>query len=386
MLITAAAGILAMLGCHQAPPDATREEAIAYATAMLIHDRSIRSLEWYQEIVRQPDPGGPLETVQTAREGFDELGRSYQHWVVTFPEPDGSVHAWKPSYSSDGVTTVAFDPANPETLKRFPDPEPTGYPTPPLLLGRYIEATGKRRLGERLIEAPSLRIERAMDSDGVVRLSAQLAINNVVSIVHVDIDSGKSYAPTRIEVDDVLAGRPHEIIYVTAFERYVPSHAPINCDACPDAIWIPVKGRRETYMLKETDENRAGFKRLREAIERSGVNSDGVNPLDPATQAAYRAAILEAFGPEGVPYVPLVPHLHLAKCVVFSLNSRIDESAFRSTDASGLPQANLYLNINAKGEPFDDPDADLAERERSKPDAQAPVRGRPAERAPSNKE
>jgi hypothetical protein len=91
-------------------------------------------------------------------------------------------------------------------------------------------------------------------------------------------------------------------------------------------VWLPRRGILETRKFQPTAEQAAALRRALEA------RSLPLKPdsFDVAMEERYREALLEAFGSEEAPSVPLVPPMTIEAQFTL-LNGRLEDSRFHPT-------------------------------------------------------
>lgn len=276
-------------------------EAVALATAMLIHDRSIHSMEWSDEVLcAAPGLTNAWWPLHRCREGEDESGRFYQHFMNGYrdrdnPNPTGFKYVRGHLFSEDGLTQIGYQERDPEHESAVigpvgPDMSAYWSPSPPMFLGRRIALYSWRSLGELLLEAQELRIDVPENEQGVVRLRGVAYTGAYWSDLLVDIDTRHGYMPVRIENRDAYTLLPHEIITVSQQREF-------------EGIFLPIAGQRETYTSVDLSADQ--LRAFEASLRRHGLDMMAQrHPEDARERASAHAAMAEAFGPQGYPRRP----------------------------------------------------------------------------------
>ncbi len=250
------------------------DEARAVASAMLVHDRSIRDAHWRQTIVHKGADG--LDSPSVSVQRFDSKGR----WISTFDKvlrrrSDRSAIEVRGSVATDGVVVVGLDHVQQIgsiTELRGQRGLELGFDC---WLGRHIDTDNHRRLGEVLLEAADLRCDR---SGGCFVLSGTLVLAASISILEVEVDPNHAFAPRKITVRDAALRVP--------FVEYE-----VNEFISVDGVWLPRRGSLRTRQIHFPD---GEFERFENALAEAGL-SRNMDYTSPTVQAAYHKVVRDVF-------------------------------------------------------------------------------------------
>jgi len=336
-------------------------DAVALATALLIHDRSIHSMEWSDEVFcPAPEPFSGSWVLHRCKEGEDETGRFYQHFMNGHrdrenPQFVGYVYIRGHLLSEDGISQVGYQERDPEgeaVVVGPAGPDLSAYwsPGPPMFLGRRVALHSWKRLGDLLMEGQELRIETPENEAGVVRLRAVVFTGAYWSDILVDVDTRHGFMPVRIENRDAYTLRPLEIITTSTVSEV-------------DGVFLPAAGQRETFTSGEVTADEV--RDLTTAYTRRGIPITGArHPEDAKERSLVQAAIAEVFGAAGYPRRPAarespqrvetVEYLSVNKSIAARVKFEIPPT---------WRVFNLW-DFMANGRPEEDPDADDGPQER----------------------
>lgn len=310
------------------------DRARVIAEMVLAHDRSIESLEWKQELSESMACVLGTVVVSSAEGTSPQLDewREPHHWAevavdrrgrylamtrhrMCQPEIDAVASGSEPSLVSESdavlrwtpiehvathfdgaVLTIVTDVGGRPTAMRGAPPSQSGIAgrlTPLTALGRHLDLSG-RRLGEVLLSAAELRVERIVEDDrGTIAAVTGVAdFGGPWADFRVEVDLGRGGCPRRIEVRN-----PHldTLLWLILVDEVIER----------EGVWIPARARygyfspHEPYMA-----GGATTRRVEEHVASSlGIDVAAIrrNFADPAERAAWRRAHDEVHGPSGPP-------------------------------------------------------------------------------------
>lgn len=282
--------------------------ARAVAWAMLVHDRSVRSLEWEGTCTIPVDAHPP--TVFTSKQAFDDLGRWRMELEARWGNPpEGAEAVSRFVYVCDGDRLVAWGWDETNLLVRPGEGEPGSHTGPDSWLGRWVDRQGVHRLGDICLASKDLTAARL--EDGAVRLSCTSAFGRLGGLAEIEADPVHGYAPRRITIKDRLLGVPYYDMRVLAWTFEA-------------GVWLPAEATLDLCQLGSmTPEQRAAFQAAR---EREGVDR-GSDFYDADVQSRFAKVVNEVFGSAGYPYKPMSPTHH---------------STFRYKAVNGVIPADLF--------------------------------------------
>lgn len=310
------------------------DRARVIAEMVLAHDQSIESLVWKQElsesmacvlgtvVVSSADGTSPQlderrEIHHWAEVAVDRRGRylAMTRHRMCQPEIDAVASDSEPSLVSkaDGVLrwtpieyvtthfdgallTIVTDVGGRPTAMRGAPPSQSGIAgrlTPLTALGRHLDLSG-RRLGEVLLSAAELRVERIVEDDRgtIAALTGVADFGGPWADFRVEVDLGRGGCPRRVEVRN-----PHldTLLWLIVVDEVIER----------DGVWIPARARYgyfspyEPYMA-----GGATTRRVVEHVASSlGIDVSAIprNFSDPVERAAWRRAHVHVHGPSGPP-------------------------------------------------------------------------------------
>jgi 8-oxo-dGTP pyrophosphatase MutT (NUDIX family) len=323
-------------------------DAVAIATALLMHDLSIRSIEY--EFVADgtfAELGEGMSRFQEAAHGFAEDGGWYaditKYWVHTDPATREPVFDRWEYRSSDGVVQETHAHAQRSGLIKEADRAMLWIPNIALFLGRCIALEGAFRMGELLLMSPDLELtDPPAERPWLFRLRGTVATGGMIAVLVVDVDPRSGFMPVRIENRESTQDFPLEIMTVTSAK----SHA---------GVWLPMAGVRETFYCCEWKEG--DFERVMEVARREGFPQGRFDPRDEAARQAYVRAVREVFGEAGLPIAQMdvSPQRYEIRRIV-SLNELIPPEKFRLQRPAGARWADAFRFVDQDGNRLEDPD------------------------------
>jgi len=267
---------------------ATTPEATAYATALHIHDQSIRTLEWKQRCAIPTVDGPP--TLFESTQCFDEQGRWAWDMVITWAKvPEGVAPQSKGHLRFDGhvLHGRGEDPLvwsiRPAMGERFT------YMGPDAFLGRWLDRVGQHRLGEMLLEARDLQLAESRRA-GHPLLTATLRLHTLVALVEVELSPEHDSAPRRIWVRDRALNVPYFFFEVLEFTSV-------------DGIWLPKRARHVARQLSPMGDKSETFGSM---CKEAGLVGQ-IGHFDPAVQRTYQRIVMTTFGVDEAPSELIAP-------------------------------------------------------------------------------
>ncbi|MGI9013660.1 MAG: hypothetical protein ACR2GY_05350 [Phycisphaerales bacterium] len=295
MLASLVCAFAALLGSLQFDDAGRDERAVAVARLLLHHDMQIGSLETrhadYVQ-VQQADGGWrSRELLRAGLAGEDSLGNWYFRGVAgERADLDAEIVEVGAAYVSTASYSVGWIPGKDVFIIQEPLQNPRLYPGPFMALGRWLDTTGIRRLGELLLQSPTLQIQDVDPEEGTLLLRGDgILIDGAPSVLLVTVSREYGYAPIAIRRFDALYNSLAEEILTLSYTLV-------------DDIWVPKAGTRTLYTRTTLS---AAKKREYEQL-RDHHSAKAGNSGDPNAEA-LRAAALQIFGPEGWPVAPLGP-------------------------------------------------------------------------------
>ncbi len=294
--------VLSQPAMPEKPPDTA---ARALATAMLVHDKTIRSARWSQTIVHNASDGEryPCQSVQ----GFDAKGR----WFCAYEDigrlrSDGRKVRGKGRVSSDGITVIGLDDIDKSgTVSEYRN-QPSAYLGFDCWLGRHIDYQQHRRLGELLLNSKDLVV---LSSDPP-RIQGTVALAGRVSVVEVELDIDHGASPKAITVRDAALRVPLQSYQVDEFIEVA-------------GRWLPRKASLRTRKIDIATDQMQAFQK---ALEREGL-ARYMDYSDKAVQAAYHRVVKEVFGQAEAPSSELASPITLS-VEYQAINAEIAEEDF----------------------------------------------------------
>ncbi|MGI9015004.1 MAG: hypothetical protein ACR2GY_12260, partial [Phycisphaerales bacterium] len=323
-----------------------QDEARAVVEALLAHDRSISSIECQQEVavrrlVAANPQGGEWDewaVIRNGRFGEDSSGNWYfRGQNGGRSTPDGPVTLHEDAFVSDTFHTVAFRPGANLYIIWEPQQHPRYFPGPFQALGRWLDTSGTKRLGELLLDADDLTIQDVDGDDGLILLRGEAMIDGVLSMLLVTVDRTRSFAPVVIRRFDANHNYLAEVIMNEAFELV-------------EGVHVPSRGTRTLYTRagpspEETRGYDAALQRAAMKLKRSVDDPQVV-----------REAASAFWGQDGWPVTPVGGVMNRYHFVTFhSINRGLDTDSMRVRIA---PDAAVFNNINGldnnpqEGEPL----------------------------------
>lgn len=294
-----------------ATPSVTAEALIA---AIAVHDARLRSLEWRQRVTVRVSDTMPSVVLEESTQGFDDLGYWYLHQKYgVVPDTRDSVTYYELSCRAGDEESRGFQrPGGSMGTVTIPDGFARAvYPTPAILLGRWLDVSCDCPLSEVLRQSPRQEIVKVEGNR--VRLRCWRSLNGCACYIDVDCDATREYVPTRIEYFDVLLNTPIMTFETSEFARR-------------EGVWIPVRGTKTAWVRTGTDEQFV-------AMMQEVVNAGYTPPYDPndlGVQAAHRRAIEKVFGPSGVPVEPMGQWVNALEVTdILSVNQGLNEERAR---------------------------------------------------------
>lgn len=323
-------------------------DAVAVATALLMHDLSIRSIEY--EFVAEgtfPELVEEWARFQEATHGFAEDGGWYaditRYWVGTDPDTRLPVFDRWQYRSPDGVVQETLQHERNAGLVKDADRTALWVPNPAMFLGRNVAVDGALRMGELLLKSPDLELaDPPADRPWLFRLRGTVATGGMIAVLVVDVDPRSGFMPVRIENRESTQDFPMEIMTVTSAKPH-------------GGVWLPMAGVRETFYCCDWKEG--DFDRLGEAARREGFPQREFDPRDEGARQAYIRAIRAVFGERGLPIAKMdtSPQRFQVTRVV-SLNEQLPPDKFRVKYDSGSRWVDAFRFVDQDGNRIEDPD------------------------------
>lgn len=325
----AAAAVLFLLGGGVPPRDpperANDSLARDLAQAMLVHDRSIRTLEWDQ--VLRLEAGTPRESPWETRQSFDERGR----WACRYNEQlrrssDGSIVVLRGRMVFDGHAMSGTEETQESgTIEDYVGNRRTEAGID-CWLGRHVDGWGQKRLGEFLLDATDLHME-GPSSEGRPVVGATVVLNEVKAHVQVEIDPEHGFAPRSITIRDRAIGMPYWRYETTEFIEV-------------DGIWLPCRGRHQTARFAPQP---GEAERFQEALRSRGLSRQS-DTLNPAVQAGYAEVLKEVFGRDEARSAPLVPPMEV-EATYRNVNRPVEDAEFTLQFPVGYEVFDAFRNL-----------------------------------------
>ncbi len=302
--------------------DPARSLAKDLVRAMLLHDQSIRSLDWCQVAWLENGQPGSLRT--TSRQCFDDGGR----WAIDYTNYRGGDP--KPGYFRfDGHALTAVNP----TLQQATIGEDTGHRkgfcSIEAWLGRTLVAGGRARLGEVLLDASDLTLS-GYSSLGCPVVSATVGLRDHITLLEVEIDPEHGFAPRAITQRDRALRVPYDRHETTTFVQVA-------------GIWLPQCGRELTRQFSPTPEERAKFAA---SVAKRNLSPGEVDFFDPRVQTLYAEAVQEAFGAAEATSAPLVDPWIVVVTEYKSVNGPIPDARVQWTVDASFGVFDALLNLD----------------------------------------
>lgn len=279
-----------------APPDPSRpaepgaqrrEFALALSRAMLMHDVSIRGMEYRQRV--DLSDGGAF----VSHSLMDDQRRWWCDVTTIFSGvPKGAPASQRGVFVCDGELMATHAEGTHVWVIRQDQGERFSYRAGGTLWGRWLDRVGQQRLGELLLSAKDLAVS---SEPGAARPTVEgtVEITPLIARLVVEIDPAHGFAPSRITVRDRALNVPY-------YEYIIEQFAQV------DGTWMPVKGRERTRYVKRLSQLGAAADRFRALVKAAGF--DGPTDLfDPRVQERYREIVREAYGADEAPSEPMGP-------------------------------------------------------------------------------
>ncbi len=321
--------IMPMRVDHAPRADSTDSElARDVARAMLIHDGSIRSLDWTQTIRYDVPP--PTQALASSAQCFDERGR----WAidVTTRVPAGPTAApgeevvLRERMVCDGSRMATFDLGTTTGKLTQYTGQRRSQESVDCWLGRHLEVDAQSRLGELLLGASDLAL--SFSARGLPVVSGSVLLDHAASLVEVEVDPDHGFAPRVITVRDRAILVPHD--------RYeTDSYTEIG------GIWLPERGTVEKRMFAPTP---AESRLFAEAVSRRGLARTS-DYSDPEIRRLYADVVQEVYGAREARSAPLAPRKWL-EVTYTSLNRAIDEGRFTWSIPEEYRMLDLYIGAS----------------------------------------
>jgi len=283
------------------------------ALAMLVHDGSIRSMEWTQSVEYDVPP--PKVFTAESVQCFDEVGRWTMHAVTRLLGAPGSIsgeHAGEirieDRMAFDGRRLVTCDEGSKSGNVTDDRGQRRSHDAVDCWLGRHLGEFGRERMGELLLGAPDLTMEYS--TRGLPVVSGTVRLENAVFLLQVEVDPARGFAPRTITVRDRALRVPYYRYETTSF-------------ICWEGVWLPERGVREARMFAPTPEEATAF---RQATAKRGVSRES-DFFDPHVQSLFQEAVQEVFGADEARSAPLAPTASLTVRYT-TLNQRLDPDRF----------------------------------------------------------
>ena len=294
-----------------ARPELAPPEARAIATAIAINDAKIKSLEWEQEVAFQN--GGRRDLLEEGEHGFDEW-----RWYARLrwghcEEPGGPMTYEGAEYTSVDDTTLTRHTELGGGMVRPPGLERYLWRSPETLLGRWLDTSGRRSLGELLLNADRLEVFDPAEEDGLVHLRAWTRLNLAYVVLDVAADPAHDFRVVEVTVADALLRTIHERRRVLEFTHI-------------DGVWIPTAGVETVYANSMTEQESAA---MSAEMKRLGLRRETMDPRDPEVQRKCAEMVASVFGEKGITSEPLgVGDMELRVRRIISVNRPIDDRKF----------------------------------------------------------
>jgi hypothetical protein len=315
--LTAAAAVWSAQPALPPPPyddtqRGTESEARALIAALRVSDDSLVSIRWTQRNERVAGEG--WEPAEESQRWIDGGRWAFDQTVHLRRENDGVPVSPSFSYRFDGqvVRTLNRDTHRGKVCAARPA-DTAMWATPPKYMGRYLDVNEHRTLPEILMDAQELRVRPGQGGASRI-VSGYAEVNNHAWFVEVAIDTARGFSPTCITLYDALLRRPIERLKVETLENR-------------EGAWVPVSGTDVLWYLPgEMKDPR--WDRLQERVRPLAGEAGLPNPSDPVVRAAYKAAIEEIYGPDGIPVELLGPPHRLLVTEVISVNKPMADREF----------------------------------------------------------
>lgn len=274
-------------------PEGTRpaheSEAVALVRAAAVADTSLRTLNWTQDLLINDSIEGEV-ALASAAQGCDDRGRWYWigRWCGRVHDDGPFVHTRSCYIAADPLVVHAWDPDLGSGIVRPPERfERQMYAAVDCLLFRRLDPLNHRTLAEILLDGESLAI-RGWSAEGDPTLEGVTNIAGFMARVGVTLDASRSFLPSRFWMRDVLSNARVAEHEVTRWERV-------------DGHWVPTGGVLRSFQTGSTEEQ---LERFVSSLTRVGLTGRA-DPLNRKHRELYRAAVLEAYGEDGIPARPL---------------------------------------------------------------------------------
>lgn len=260
--------------------------ARALATAMLVHDRSVRSAEWTQRMWWSSVPVEERHVDAHWRLQGERFARS-EHQFGTAPKRNytDDLHfdgqwftGWTDSSRSGSIREYQGDLTRGVAILAW--------------IGRDLEGMERATLGELMLDAADLAFV-GPDADGRPVIEATVPLEQYIALVQVTLDPEHGYAPREIVARDRLVRVP--------YRRYVTEEFTRVGD-----VWLPSKGILRTRYIQADPKDIERFGTL---LQARGLSRENV--LDGATQRAYLDVLREVWGTDEIPSAEMVADIHV---------------------------------------------------------------------------
>lgn len=285
--VVLAAVVWAVRASGQETPRADAGLAGDLALALLVHDNSVRTLDWDQVVTWEAEGLGPVS--YESHQFFDDLGRWGADATEHIRRGDGSpvtIHAQR---RFDGHRLMTCDIDKRSGIINEYGGERRGSEGVDCWLGRHIDVTGQKRLGELLAQSKDLAL-RGSSERGLPRIAATVLVYSLIAELEVEVDPEHGFAPRSITVRDRAVRVPYYRYETTSFVRV-------------DDVWLPESGTVETRCYTPTPEQAAA---LKAALASRGCSKES-DITKPEVQAVYAEVIPQVFGKDEASSSWLVP-------------------------------------------------------------------------------
>ncbi|MGI9014613.1 MAG: hypothetical protein ACR2GY_10240 [Phycisphaerales bacterium] len=339
-VITLQLSLLSTLGFGLAPPPNDQqgrdERGVAIAELLNHYDAQIKSIETLQKVEIQvyipataeheePSWRAP-ERYREGRFGEDSGGNWYFRGSMGGRADFNSEMTQAPGcYASTPGYSVGWQPGADVFIIQEPLELPRYYAGPFMALGRWLDTTGSKRIGELLLASKTLQIQDVEQESGMVMLRGEAEIDGVPNVLLVTVDSRHGFGPVAIRRFDATYNSLIEEIINTEFTLV-------------DDIWIPTAGTRVLFSrsrLSAKEMQRFNGERQQNARE---MNLESDHP------DVIRAVASSMFGERGWPVTPLGPVMTSFKVTeTCTLNQPLSTEMMT---AFASPEATIFNTVN----------------------------------------
>lgn len=329
--------------------------AIAIVQGLLVHDQSIQSLEWHGSVFLERNDGVRVPVYEGAQafEGLASWAANWRHYTRDDNDVPLEPLAHQYFVESDGLTR-AYNPRANGGLIRPEELERMGFASPWMLLGRHIDWSRMRRMGELLLGAENLRITQPDNGNGCVTVRGLFKAGWRLGIddwreIEVTVDTTRSFVPVHVAMFDDLWGYPMEEFATTRVE-YVAG------------VWVPTRGWRVLHehplhaeWFDDEDEDESP-RAKRFAVELTKLGIAGTESRnDPSVRAKFREALSSAFDGQPLPLVPVIGVSTFELSEPIRVNVGIAPAKFMITFPNATRVGSAYVGtLVTKGEPEPD--------------------------------